>query len=120
MRSLYLHQLILHDPSPNIHDELVVVMKYLEDALKKAKNHELLVLFYLEKIQIHLQLYSETSEVKDLVEKIHSRLHLKEVELDGNLRSYFSKNKNMYIITRLILQDGWENVLVTNIKMSLN
>lgn len=83
MRSLYIHQLVLEDPSPSIHEELVIVTKCLEDSLKTTKNNELLVLFYLEKIQIHLQLYSEISDVKDLINKVHSRLHLKEVKLDG-------------------------------------
>ena len=83
MRSLYIHQLILEDPSPSIHEQLVTATKYLGDTLKNGKNDELLVLFYLEKIQIHLQLYSETSDVKDVINGIRSRLHLKEVKLDG-------------------------------------
>lgn len=90
MRSLYIRQLIIQDLSPSIHKQLTETIEVLENIVSSVNDDELLVLYYLERIQIHLQLFSEISKVYPLMHIVRSRLWLEEVNLHGNNFFYFS------------------------------
>ncbi|XKL66065.1 hypothetical protein PGB90_009485 [Kerria lacca] len=76
MRSLYILQLLIPDPSPSLHDQLFSIMKEIENNIISFGDETLKVLFNLERIQIHLQLFSEVSKVEPLIQCIRDSLHL--------------------------------------------
>lgn len=79
-RSLYIHQLLLPDPSPSIHEQLITLMTKLDKEVPLFHDSRLNVLYLLEKIQIHLQLYSEVSKAQSFVDGL-----LNELQLEANL-----------------------------------
>lgn len=83
MRSLYILQLLIPDPSPSLHDQLFSIMKEIENNIISFGDETLKVLFNLERIQIHLQLFSEVSKVEPLIQCIRDSLHL-DTSLIGN------------------------------------
>ncbi|KAK7601112.1 hypothetical protein V9T40_008553 [Parthenolecanium corni] len=80
LRSLYIHQLLLPDPSPSIHEKLITLMAKLDQEVPVFHDSKLNALFLLEKIQIHLQLYSEISKAQSFMDIL-----LKDLQLQANL-----------------------------------
>lgn len=82
LRSLFIHQLLLPDPSFSIHEELTALMTKLDDEVAALGDSKLNVLLRLEKIQIHLQLYSEITRAQLLMNSLLNDLQL-EATLTG-------------------------------------
>ncbi|XP_065208755.1 tetratricopeptide repeat protein 27 [Planococcus citri] len=75
MRSLYIRQSLLSDPSPALHQELTSLVSSLEDQFRSDDSH-LKIFLHLESVQISLQLYSEISKVQPWLDQVHRSLHL--------------------------------------------
>lgn len=88
MRSLYVHQSLLSDPSPSLHKELVSLAEDLQK-INLTDDSLIEVMLNLEIIQIKLQLYSEVSKSQILLDLACKQLHL-EANLVGKLFSIFT------------------------------
>lgn len=119
MRNLYINQLLLDEPSPLIHQQLDNLMTKMNEILSSSDDATLKNIFNLERIQIHLRLYSEISKAEPLVGVLCEDLKL-DVTLIGKSMMLFKLSISCDLQFREISQGNWANVLDSRKKMLLN